>query len=79
MLLNIVLSVVCLILMLLAGYILIKGGKAVHNNLNKLRQIRMARFLEPSDYKILILLYIGIFIDIAGILGMLFALIYLWK
>ena len=79
MLLNIVLSIVCLILMLLAGYILIKGGKAVHNNLNKLRQIRMARFLELSDYKILILLYIGIFIDIAGILGMLFALIYLWK
>lgn len=79
MLLNIVLSVVCLILALLAGYILIKGCKAIHNNLNKLRQIRMVRFLEPSDYKILILLYIGIFIDIAGILGMLFALIYLWK
>lgn len=77
--LNIVLSIVCGILLFLAGYVLVIGSKAIHNNLNELRQIRTRRFLEFSDYKKMIALHIGVIIDIAGILGMLYGVWRLWR
>lgn len=77
--LNIVLSIVCGILLFLTGYVLIAGAKAIHNNLNELREIRTRRFLEFSDYKKMIALHIGVIIDIAGMLGIFYAIWRMWR
>lgn len=78
MILTIVLTIICIILSFLAGYAFISGCIAIHKHMNVLRDIRTRRFLEFKDYTKIIIFFVLLICDVAGLAGMIVGLLMIW-